>query len=143
LLSYPMNNIPASVGRLCIAITVILAYPINNFPARLAVVSLFFRGKEMSHRLFYFVTIVMFLLCLVIALAIPRVTVVFSIIGSTLGVAVIFIFPAMFAWKTRHKSGSVAWAIISAIILALVGIFIAGTGTGMTLYNIIKRVNGQ
>jgi len=76
----------------------------------------------------------LFLLCLIVALFVPGVTVVFSIIGATLGVAVIFLFPAAFAWKLRHKTN---YGIHLAFVISatVVGIMIAATGT-RTIYGV-------
>jgi len=135
LLNYDITNIPASIGRVCVVLTVTLATPINMFPARLAFASLIFKGKEMTNKLFYGITFSLFMVCLIIALFVP-VTVVFSVIGATLGVAVIFGFPAAFAWKVRKDAPNKVTNYIFFVSAIIVGIFIGTTGTAITIYNI-------
>jgi len=137
LLNYDVTNIPASIGRICVVLTVTLATPINMFPARLAFASLVFKGREMTNLLFYGITILLFTVCLIIALFVPGVSIVFSVIGATLGVVVIFGFPAAFAWTIRANAPNKITNYIFFVSAIIVGIIIAISGTSITLYNII------
>ena len=127
---------------MCVAFTVTLAYPINNFPARLTIASMIFKEKEPSTKRLYIITIVTFAINLAVAILVPSITVVFSILGATLGVSMIFFYPALFAWKLQERLNSQGQSYrayqIGAVVLAVVGAFIASTGTYLTVADIVN-----
>jgi len=138
LLSFSNDYTPALLGRLCMAFHVTLAYPINSFPCRLAFLSLIFKQKSISNLLFYGITFSMFFFNLIFAILIPEVTIVFTLSGATLGVALIFIFPSLFAWNLGNQESSWIknlWRI-GSVILMTIGVLIAITGTIFTVYNL-------
>lgn len=113
-----------------------IAFPLNAYPARTALGSLL--GKDqLSNGMFYGITFFLFLLCLGFALFVPGVELVFSVIGSLLGVWIIFIFPALFAWNHRFTR-PVSYTLLASIFLFF-GVFIGITGTAITLYNLITH----
>lgn len=136
LLSYDPSSIGAAVGRICISFTVTTAFPINIFPARLALGSLITGKDQLSNLLFYSITFGLFSFCLVVALFVPGINVVFGVIGSLLAVWLIFIFPSLFAWKTRDEK---SFHTILAIVFMIFGVFIGISGTTITIYNIVHK----
>jgi len=148
LLNFADDYVPASIGRLVMAVHVTLAYPLNSFPCRLALFSLLYKGKtqdQIPPVKFYGWTVLMFAVNLVVAILVPEVTVVFSIFGATLGVSLIFLFPAAFAWKISEQKRQASfndpkvkrWQV-GAGIGVVIGVFIAISGTILTLYNLFE-----
>jgi len=141
LLNFDVGNVGASIARMCVAFTVTLAYPINNFPARLTIASMLFKDNDPSTKRLYLITGVTFVINLAVAILVPSITVVFSILGATLGVSMIFFYPALFAWKLQQRLNSQGKSYrayqIGAGVLGIVGIFIASTGTYLTIASVV------
>jgi len=135
--NYDVTNIPAMISRISLVFHFTMAAPINFFPARLALVSLIKKDiYSMSNKTYTIITLLMFIPCLILAIAVPQVKIVFQVIGATLGVVVVFVFPGLFAWYSRDRS-----KLWFAIVAAFLAVFIGISGTAITLYNIIKGNN--
>jgi amino acid permease len=127
LLNFGDTETVGAIGRLCVGVTASLSYVTNNFPARSAMLSLVFRNRPITNFVWVAITLVLFVFNLLIALFVSKIDIVFSIIGSTGAVMVIFIFPALSAWKLRDKNSNI-FPLIQLVVMFSIGLGIAGVG---------------
>nr|XP_058901404.1 sodium-coupled neutral amino acid transporter 7 isoform X1 [Kogia breviceps] len=113
LLSYPSEDMAVAVARAFIILSVLTSYPILHFCGRAVVEGLWLRyqgmpveedvGRERRRRVLQ--TLVWFLLTLLLALFIPDIGKVISVIGG-LAACFIFVFPAGGRWSVTESSWS-------------------------------------
>jgi len=120
-----------------ITLTVLMAYPVNLYPCRYALDVVLFPKWGDSHAVSRRVGLTLGIagLSLLIALVVPDISVVFSLMGGTASAYVCFIMPAAFAWRLRDRvpimqtqSGRVG-----CIILFLVGLLVGILSTVTTI----------
>ncbi|XP_075043644.1 solute carrier family 38 member 8 [Mixophyes fleayi] len=150
LMSYPGNDVVVIIARLLFAISIITIYPIILLLGRSVLQELWLDLKHMtvyvsdSYERFVRVilTVLWILVTLIIALFVPDISEVISIIGG-ISAFFIFIFPGMClicAMQTepvgrRKKSCLVAWGIISV----LCGAFIFGQSTTIAVIQLLDK----
>ncbi|XP_030883457.1 putative sodium-coupled neutral amino acid transporter 7 isoform X1 [Leptonychotes weddellii] len=113
LLSYPSEDMAVAIARAFIILSVLTSYPILHFCGRAVVEGLWLRyqgmpveedvGRERRRRMLQ--TLVWFLLTLLLALFIPDIGKVISVIGG-LAACFIFVFPAGGRWSVMVSSWS-------------------------------------
>ncbi|KAK3533887.1 hypothetical protein QTP70_032996 [Hemibagrus guttatus] len=146
LLSYPSDDIAVAVARAFIIISVVTSYPILHFCGRAVLEGLWLRFngtdvdtdvvRERRRRVLY--TLVWFCLTLVLALTIPDIGRVISLIGG-LAACFIFVFPGLClieAKLSEHDARSVSWhgLVLYGILMVTVGTFIFGQTTINAIY---------
>nr|XP_056718586.1 sodium-coupled neutral amino acid transporter 7 [Euleptes europaea] len=142
LLSYPSNDIPVAIARAFIIVCILTSYPILHFCGRAVLEGLWLRYKgetveedvvrERRRRLLQ--TVSWFLLTLLLALFIPDIGRVISLIGG-LAACFIFVFPGLCLIHTKLSEIQEArpaswWALVSyGIFMVTLGAFIFGQTT--------------
>ncbi|XP_063801810.1 solute carrier family 38 member 8 [Pseudophryne corroboree] len=147
LMSYPGNDVVVIIARLLFAISIVTIYPIILLLGRSVLQELWLDHKHYvsdSYERFVRVllTVLWILVTLIIALFVPDISEVISIIGG-ISAFFIFIFPGMClicAMQTepverRKKSCLVAWGIISV----LCGAFIFGQSTTIAVMELMEK----
>jgi amino acid permease len=134
LLNFKIGNVWADVGRVAMALTVILAYPINHLPTRSAVATLIFPTSDLKNFSFAYFAITggIFACTLGLAIGVPGLQTVFGMFGATFGVCLVFFFPAMLHVKfAPHEGRKRAYA--EAAFISLIGLFVGIAGGTMTM----------
>ncbi|KAG8143813.1 putative sodium-coupled neutral amino acid transporter 7 protein [Naja naja] len=142
LLSYPSDDIPVAFARAFIILSVLTSYPILHFCGRAVLEGLWLRYKgesidedasrERRRRLLQ--TFCWFLLTLLLALFIPDIGRVISVIGG-LAACFIFVFPGLCLIHTKlsevQGAGGVSWWLVVAygMFMVVLGTFIFGQTT--------------
>ncbi|KAM5138871.1 solute carrier family 38 member 8 [Mantella aurantiaca] len=150
LMSYPGNDVVVIIARLLFAISIITIYPIILLLGRSVLQEVWMDHKHMtvyvtpSYERFVRVTLTVLwiLITLIIALFVPDISEVISIIGG-ISAFFIFIFPGLClicameceAMSPRKKSCLIAWGIISV----LCGAFIFGQSTTIAVMELMHK----
>ncbi|KAG7482200.1 hypothetical protein JOB18_015640 [Solea senegalensis] len=146
LMSYPPDDIAVAIARAFIVVCVITSYPILHFCGRAVLEGLWLRlhgeqvevcvRREQRRRILQ--TLVWFVLTLVLALFIPDIGRVISLIGG-LAACFIFIFPGlclMQAKLSETDDRSTSWhgLVIFGAAMVTIGAFIFGLTTTNSIY---------
>ncbi|XP_034164583.1 sodium-coupled neutral amino acid transporter 7 [Pangasianodon hypophthalmus] len=146
LMSYPSTDIAVAIARAFIIISVVTSYPILHFCGRAVLEGLWLRFngtdvdtdvvRERRRRVLY--TLVWFCLTLILALTIPDIGRVISLIGG-LAASFIFIFPGLCLIEAKiseHDARSASWhaLVLYGILMVTVGTFIFGQTTTNAIY---------
>ena len=95
----------ADIARICMMITAIVSYPINHFPGRSATFNLLFpnRNNNSLPLLYFKIHALLFTaLAALIAYAIPKIEVVFGVMGATVASSVMFIIPGFLVLRDKY-----------------------------------------
>ena len=122
LKNFAQDDWVANAARLCVTFTVTFSYPLMNYAFREAVDFLLFNigfqavcGEvplgvpperditKPSHLRFVIETVVAGILCWIVSVIIPSISVVFGLIGSLAGSSIVFIFPSLMQFKVSQK----------------------------------------
>ncbi|XP_033013227.1 putative sodium-coupled neutral amino acid transporter 7 [Lacerta agilis] len=152
LMSYPSNDIPVAIARVSIIVCVLTSYPILHFCGRAVLEGLWLRYKgeaveedvvrERRRRLLQ--TVSWFLLTLLLALFIPDIGKVISLIGG-LAACFIFVFPGLCLIHTKLSEIQEArpagwWAMVSyGVFMVILGAFIFGQTTTNAIFMDLKN----
>ncbi|XP_053255360.1 sodium-coupled neutral amino acid transporter 7 [Podarcis raffonei] len=152
LMSYPSNDIPVAIARVSIIVCVLTSYPILHFCGRAVLEGLWLRYKgeaveedvvrERRRRLLQ--TVSWFLLTLLLALFIPDIGKVISLIGG-LAACFIFVFPGLCLIHTKLSEIQEArpagwWAMVSyGVFMVILGAFIFGQTTTNAIFMDLKK----
>ncbi|XP_030621786.1 sodium-coupled neutral amino acid transporter 7 [Chanos chanos] len=151
LMSYPSDDIAVAIARAFIVLCVVTSYPILHFCGRAVLEGLWlrFRGeqvevdvtKERRRRLAQ--TIVWFCLTLLLALFIPDIGRVISLIGG-LAACFIFVFPGLCLIQAKLsendvRSASWHWIVAYGVIMVTIGAFIFGQTTTNAIFHDINN----
>uniref|UniRef100_G1QUM1 Sodium-coupled neutral amino acid transporter 7 n=1 Tax=Nomascus leucogenys TaxID=61853 RepID=G1QUM1_NOMLE len=147
LLSYPSEDMAVAVARAFIILSVLTSYPILHFCGRAVVEGLWLRyqgvpveedvGRERRRRVLQ--TLVWFLLTLLLALFIPDIGKVISVIGG-LAACFIFIFPGLCLIQAKLSEMEEVkpaswWVLVSyGVLLVTLGAFIFGQTTANAIF---------
>nr|XP_044617254.1 putative sodium-coupled neutral amino acid transporter 7 isoform X1 [Equus asinus] len=147
LLSYPSEDMAVAVARAFIILSVLTSYPILHFCGRAVVEGLWLRyqgmpveedvGRERRRRVLQ--TLVWFLLTLLLALFIPDIGKVISVIGG-LAACFIFVFPGLCLIQAKLSEMEEVkpaswWALVSyGVLLVTLGAFIFGQTTANAIF---------
>ncbi|XP_018423560.1 PREDICTED: putative sodium-coupled neutral amino acid transporter 8 [Nanorana parkeri] len=150
LMSYPGNDVVVIIARLLFAISIITIYPIILLLGRSVLQEVWMDHKQMtvyvaaSYERFVRVTLTVLwiLVTLIIALFVPDISEIISIIGG-ISAFFIFIFPGLClicameceAMDPRKKWCLIAWGIISV----LCGAFIFGQSTTIAVMELLHK----
>ncbi|KAE8297095.1 putative sodium-coupled neutral amino acid transporter 7 Solute carrier family 38 member 7 [Larimichthys crocea] len=146
LMSYPSNDIAVAIARAFIVICVITSYPILHFCGRAVIEGLWlrFQGEQVEvcvrreQRRRILQTLVWFVVTLVLALFIPDIGRVISLIGG-LAACFIFVFPGLCLMQaklseTDNRSASWHGMVIFGVVMVTLGAFIFGLTTTNSIY---------
>lgn len=146
LMSYPSNDIAVAIARAFIVICVITSYPILHFCGRAVVEGLWlrFQGEQVEvcvrreRRRRILQTLVWFVSTLLLALFIPDIGRVISLIGG-LAACFIFVFPGLCLMQaklseTDDRSSSWHTLVVLAVVMVTMGAFIFGLTTTNSIY---------
>ncbi|XP_073883274.1 sodium-coupled neutral amino acid transporter 7 isoform X2 [Macaca fascicularis] len=147
LLSYPSEDMAVAVARAFIILSVLTSYPILHFCGRAVVEGLWLRyqgvpveedvGRERRRRVLQ--TLVWFLLTLLLALFIPDIGKVISVIGG-LAACFIFVFPGLCLIQAKLSEMEEVkpaswWVLVSyGVLLVTLGAFIFGQTTANAIF---------
>ncbi|KAF7211901.1 sodium-coupled neutral amino acid transporter 7 isoform X2 [Nothobranchius furzeri] len=146
LMSYPPDDVAVAIARAFIVLCVVTSYPILHFCGRAVIEGLWlrFRGEQVEvcvrseRRRRILQTLVWFVITLVLALFIPDIGRVISLIGG-LAACFIFVFPGlclMQAKLSETDTRSASWHVLVGFGVAMVtlGAFIFGLTTSNSIY---------
>uniref|UniRef100_A0A8C5I5X4 Sodium-coupled neutral amino acid transporter 7 n=1 Tax=Gouania willdenowi TaxID=441366 RepID=A0A8C5I5X4_GOUWI len=146
LISYPSDDVAVAIARAFIVICVITSYPILHFCGRAVIEGLWLRfcGEQVEvcvlreRRRRILQTLVWFVITLILALFIPDIGRVISLIGG-LAACFIFVFPGlclMQAKLSETDNRSVSWhgLLVLGIVMVTLGAFIFGVTTTNSIY---------
>ncbi|GAA6227844.1 putative sodium-coupled neutral amino acid transporter 7 [Lates japonicus] len=146
LMSYPPDDIAVAIARAFIVICVVTSYPILHFCGRAVIEGLWlrFQGEQVEvcvrreQRRRILQTLVWFVVTLVLALFIPDIGRVISLIGG-LAACFIFVFPGlclMQAKLSETDSRSASWhgLVVFGVVMVTLGAFIFGLTTTNSIY---------
>uniref|UniRef100_A0A8C3B081 Sodium-coupled neutral amino acid transporter 7 n=1 Tax=Cyclopterus lumpus TaxID=8103 RepID=A0A8C3B081_CYCLU len=146
LMSYPSDDIAVAIARAFIVICVITSYPILHFCGRAVIEGLWlrFQGEQVEvcvrreQRRRILQTLVWFVVTLVLALFIPDIGRVISLIGG-LAACFIFVFPGlclMQAKLSETDSRTASWhgSVVFGVVMVTIGAFIFGLTTTNSIY---------
>lgn len=146
LMSYPSDDIAVAIARAFIVICVITSYPILHFCGRAVIEGLWlrFQGEQVEvcvrreQRRRILQTLVWFVVTLVLALFIPDIGRVISLIGG-LAACFIFVFPGLCLMQaklaeTDNRSTSWHGLVGLGVVMVTVGAFIFGLTTTNAIY---------
>ncbi|XP_066205006.1 sodium-coupled neutral amino acid transporter 7 isoform X1 [Saccopteryx leptura] len=147
LLSYPSNDMAVAVARAFIILSVLTSYAILHFCGRAVLEGLWLRyqgvpveedvGRERRRRVLQ--TLAWFLLTLLLALFIPDIGKVISVIGG-LAACFIFVFPGLCLIQAKLSEMEEVkpaswWALVSyGVLLVTLGAFIFGQTTANAIF---------
>ncbi|XP_049642088.1 sodium-coupled neutral amino acid transporter 7 [Suncus etruscus] len=147
LLSYPSEDVAVAVARAFIILSVLTSYPILHFCGRAVVEGLWLRyqgtpveedvGRERRRRLLQ--TFTWFLLTLLLALFIPDIGRVISVVGG-LAACFIFVFPGLCLIQAKLSEMEEVkpaswWALVAyGVLLVTLGAFIFGQTTANAIF---------
>ncbi|XP_067905909.1 sodium-coupled neutral amino acid transporter 7 [Heterodontus francisci] len=145
LLSYPSTDISVTIARAFIILCVLTSYPILHFCGRAVIEGFWIRcgGEEVNlsreRRRRVLQTLIWFFLTLVLALFIPDIGKVISVIGG-LAACFIFVFPGLCLIEAKlseiQQADSASWwaLVLCGIFMVCMGAFIFGQSTMSSLY---------
>uniref|UniRef100_A0A667YSJ6 Sodium-coupled neutral amino acid transporter 7 n=1 Tax=Myripristis murdjan TaxID=586833 RepID=A0A667YSJ6_9TELE len=146
LISYPSDDIAVAIARAFIVICVVTSYPILHFCGRAVIEGLWlrFRGEQVEvcvrreQRRRVLQTLVWFSLTLILALFIPDIGRVISLIGG-LAACFIFVFPGLCLIQaklseTERRSASWHGLVVYGVVMVTTGAFIFGLTTTNSIY---------
>ncbi|KAL4613654.1 putative sodium-coupled neutral amino acid transporter 7 [Arapaima gigas] len=155
LMSYPSNDIAVALARFFIIICVVTSYPILHFCGRAVLEGLWLRfhgeavevdvTKERRRRVAQ--TLLWFSLTLILALFIPDIGRVISLIGG-LAACFIFVFPGLCLIQAKlseiqEVKRASWWGMVSyGIFMVTIGAFIFGQTTTNAIYHDIVHSSG-
>ncbi|TRY54576.1 hypothetical protein DNTS_001577 [Danionella cerebrum] len=156
LMSYPSNDVAVAIARAFIIVCVVTSYPILHFCGRAVLEGLWlrFKGEEVEtdvakeRRRRILQTLVWFCLTLILALFIPDIGRVISLIGG-LAACFIFVFPGLCLIQAKLSEcdvRSASWngMLAYGVTMVTIGAFIFGQTTANAIYkDIIKDPNRQ
>jgi len=131
-------------GFACMAFAVTMAFPLNIFPIRFAVeTAVFFKWPHLNTPAFRaFLAIAAVAACLVVAILLPEINLIFELIGATTGSFVCFIGPGMLLCRLvpgRLLSGP----RLNGAMLVVVGLFCLVLGTYSSVLDVISQMGSQ
>ena len=113
LKNYDSTNALITLGRCCLALTLLLSFPLITHPARDSLMMLIFKGKkvdlaERSWFLYLSLTLGMATCFFLLGSSITSIVTVWSFLGSTVAIIVGYILPAVMYLKIREPTSETA-----------------------------------
>ncbi|XP_061820135.2 sodium-coupled neutral amino acid transporter 7 [Nerophis lumbriciformis] len=151
LMSYPSDDIAVAIARAFIVVCVVTSYPILHFCGRAVIEGLWLRlqgeqvevcvRREQRRRILQ--TLLWFFITLILALFIPDIGRVISLIGG-LAACFIFVFPGLCLIQvklseTDRRTSSWHGQLVFGIVMVTLGAFIFGLTTTNSIYQDVIR----
>ena len=116
------NNYLIMAGRIAITLSLFIALPVNINPARKNFESLFFKDKPFSTIRHIIFTLLLMIIVVLLAIYVPSVSIVFSVLGATCCVYLCFILPVTIYLKIFQYfiSKSVRRLLITGMIITTI-----------------------
>jgi len=132
--NYASDDIPMTIVRATMIVHFLSAIPINFLPIRIHFYQFLNISKLEQEKLWIHITTTTGLLgiCVFLAIVAPGASVFFSLVGSTCGVVIIFVFPGLFAYYERDLPWRWPFIIACFLLTWLIGV----GGTAMTVKGI-------
>eukprot|EP00164_Ancoracysta_twista_P003027 GFYU01004038.1.p1 GENE.GFYU01004038.1~~GFYU01004038.1.p1 ORF type:complete len:529 (+),score=110.10 GFYU01004038.1:289-1875(+) len=127
-----IHNPMLAAGEATVTLTVILAFPLNIFPTRFTIEMMFFTDKEPSRVRHFTITILLVGMALLLAIYVPSINVVFSLLGSTTSAFVCYVVPAMFGLAVA-KGGMWDRENLPITTFLFAGIIVGVASTSLTI----------
>lgn len=124
-LAVPYSSVINSIVHISYALHIILIFPIIFHPLRLNLDGLLFPTESpfVSHNIrFAFLSMGLLALCLCGAIYIPSIWIAFEFTGATVGVMLLFIFPAAITLRDCHSIATRKDKLLS-IVMIIVAVF--------------------
>ena len=155
LVNYDDSSVTVIICRIGMGLVACFSYPILNFVSRLACNDFIVRvssavgrpvqkeNAEDDNIRFYSITIAFFALSVIVALVVPDVNAVVSIIGAIFATLFIFGFPGLFliTLAKHNPSKSMLYKGLG-IFYIVAGIFVGGVSLTVSLYNDVEALVG-
>jgi len=137
--NYDDDDIPIAIGRGMLVLHFLMAIPFAFVIARTSFTLLVVQPLLMKYyveeeeyekkeKVAHIVTtIALFSLCLILAIAAPGASFFFSIVGSTCGVLLVFVYPAFFAYYLTEIPNAIRWSFIGCCVVLTLFVGIGGT----------------
>ncbi|KAJ7986175.1 hypothetical protein DPEC_G00348050 [Dallia pectoralis] len=156
LMSYPPTDIAVAIARAFIVVCVVTSYPILHFCGRAVLEGLWlrFQGEEVEvcvrreRRRRVLQTLVWFTITLILALFIPDIGRVISLIGG-LAACFIFVFPGLCLIQAKLSETEIrttSWyaIVVYGVVMVTLGAFIFGQTTTNSIYqDVVHHLKGQ
>ena len=138
----PLGQWYITVAFVGMAITLTAAFPLCVFPARDALLQLacgYAPGEVVPTHVRVPMSGLIAVISLLFGLFVPGVKIMFGLLGGLLGSSVVYIWPAIFAMRTKTWTPAVVgWAnIIGAWVLLVFGVLAAIFGTALSIYDLV------
>lgn len=128
---------PATAARAATVASIICSFPLAFAALRTAFLGIATRGSSVGDAAWWSTTLAIPTACLAIALSFDDLGLIVGLLGSILGGAIIYVFPAVIHMALLRKTGTMASnriVLLADIVLLVYGIFIQmGWGTFTTL----------
>ena len=135
LTGYPTSDVLIQVSRVLMLASFVLSYPLLCFPCRNAALSIFFPGKPFSWVRWVCVTLTIVFITYGIAISVPNVAPVFSLVGSITATMLVFVMPCLFALKIIPGALTSPGKIATLVVL-FIGSSFGLAATAAVAYNI-------
>lgn len=123
---YPKDVTPILIGNFALFFAIATAAPLVVLPAKDTVEEIVAKGnpnRRLSSKENLLTTLLLIVLCFLLAIVIPNIKAVMTLVGSTTNPAVGFILPIIFYWKSIEKD-NVPLCSVEKITALVVAIFI-------------------
>ena len=135
------GSTPIQVGTFSLLFAVICAAPLCVLPSKDTIEELLYKEDGMSKKMNFVWTLVLILINMGLAIAIPNIGDAMTLVGSTINPIIGFILPVIFYWpqikdqpwySSEKMKAYLNCAVIGiASILSFVNYFTSGSGTDM------------
>eukprot|EP00744_Colponema_vietnamica_P006224 GILI01009052.1.p1 GENE.GILI01009052.1~~GILI01009052.1.p1 ORF type:complete len:433 (-),score=144.38 GILI01009052.1:147-1445(-) len=135
--AYPNKDWAMLVGRLGVTLVLVMAVPLNVHPCRTNLNSLLFKSTTVDNTKHVIVTVALVLSALTLAIFIPGIKVVFSLLGGTCCIFLCYLLPGFLYMKLNSDTYLCAKNIpvlIMVVVCAVVGVM----STALTLASLGK-----
>uniref|UniRef100_A0A7S4IB43 Amino acid transporter transmembrane domain-containing protein n=1 Tax=Vannella robusta TaxID=1487602 RepID=A0A7S4IB43_9EUKA len=153
LLNYDESNVAVIICRAGMGLVSCFAYPILNFVARLAIndfilwfapvfsISIENEKIEQCNIRFYAITLIVTISAAAMAIFVPTINAVVSLLGSIFAVCFIFVFPGLFLIKLRNAKSYIKYSkilLVVGLFYIFFGIAMGAISLTLSVYNDIQ-----
>lgn len=136
LANYNLSQPIIAIAQFAVGLTVALSFPINVFPLRFTVEIMFFPNSPPSKAKFVILTTVLVSLATLLALFVPQIDVVFSLLGAVCSSFVCYVLPGLFFLRIASSS-LLSLEKLGALTLMIGGIVVGSISTFMSAKDLI------
>jgi len=137
LKNYSDTDVLVNVARALLCFVIVCHYPPSNYCCRAALDYLFIGNPKPSTARRLTWTFIIWGFAFIVAILVPKIDVVFGLIGATANSLIVFIFPALFLINLNHLydwEGTREYpAFLIGVAILVVGIILSIFGTSMII----------